>query len=84
MRWVTLSKGLVYSLLLFVLGATESRTPPADGVRERGMRFWDRTFPNRQLLSHEEELEGCLLVVGAKPAGCTSGPLRAQGLVPPV
>lgn len=34
------------------------------------MRPQGHTFPERQLLSHEEEPEGRSLMVGAKTAGC--------------
>lgn len=58
LRQVTLIKGLIYSLLIFALGGTGSRTPPADGVQERGTWPQDRALPEGRLLSHEGELEG--------------------------
>lgn len=71
-RQVTLIKGLIYSLLIFALGGTRSRTPPADGVQERGTRPQDPTLPEGQLLNHEEELEG--VTCGGSPCGlCGQG-----------
>lgn len=37
------------------------------------MRFRDRTFPGRQLLSHEEELEGVYLWWEQSPLGARQG-----------